>query len=402
MNSSSSAPNHPVSEDSAADGRTDSDEASAESASPPAVVLPPRRTVKDQPDSRSAEGGNVGLRIEPNVKRGETTHSTRLEVQEIRGDVVRLDQAVPIPPKPSRLVTFRQRPPRDKNSKKSHGEGASWGLSHHHPALWILGSGAVVIAIIIFAMMLLPAINAPNASRPGTVAKVTDAKKTTEDKALRGLLAKQPEALRIFHSYITASQVDEIVPLVRDGAMMTELLRKTWQPSPIPKSWVPPTDTNWAVAERDGYAYGILQGVLPDGSSFTAYFSHESDRLLLDWKATTAYGSATFAELETNQGNPAEIRGVISAAEFYTATWPEADYQSYRLLSIDKVSSIWCYARRGSAADDSIAPHFRKSDITGELFNSRKITLQLERGPDGSLPNQWLIGELLHLDWVTP
>jgi hypothetical protein len=402
MNSSSSASNYPVPEDSSADGRDDADGSSEEIATPPAVVLPPRRSANEQPDSRSAQADNVGLRIEPNIKRGKTSKSSRLQVQEIHSGVVRLDQATPNPPKPPRQVPFQKRPSRDKNSKKSHGEGAGWGLGNHHPTLWILGSGAAVIAIVICAMILLPSLNAPNAPRPGTQAKAVVLNENKDAENLRGLLAKQSEARQIFQSYITASHVDEIVPLVRDGATMTALLGKNWQPSPIPKSWAPAASSSWAVAEHDGYAFGILQGALPDGSTFTAYFSHKSDRLQLDWKATTAYGSATFSEMAKNQGNTAEIRGEISEADFYTAAWPEADYQSYRLLSADGESFIWCYARRGSAADESIAPHFRKSGINGEARNSRKITLQLERGPEGAQPNQWLIGEMLHFDWVTP
>lgn len=402
MNSSSSDPIHPVPEDSSAVDRGDSDGSPAETAPPPAVVLPPRRTTKSQSNSRLAEGGNIGLRIDSNVNRGKTSNTSRIKVQEIHGSVVRLDQALPSPPKPPRKETFHERPTRHKHSKKSRGEGASWGQVRHHPTFWILGSGAAVIAIVISAMILLPSINKPNAPRPGMQAKVAELMEPKEDESLRGLLAKQSEATRIFQSYITASHVDEIVPLVRNGTTMTELLAKNWQPSPIPKSWVPAADSSWTVAEHNGYAYGILEGALPDGSKFTAYFSHESDRLQLDWKATVAYGSATFAELVKNQGNPAEIRGEISATDFYTATWPESDYQSYRLLSADKETSIWCYARRGSAAEESITPHIRKYGITGAAHDSRKITLQLERGPEGSLPNQWLIGEMLQFDWVTP
>ncbi len=402
MNSSSPDPTPPVPEDVSADGRDHSDESAAEIPHSSAVVLPPRRSARDLPDSHSPKGGRVGLWIEPNVKRGETSNSSRLKVQEIRGDVVRLDPAVPNSPKPHRKTTFHKRPTRSKSSKKSHGEGASWGKAHHHSTRWLLGSGAAVIGIIIAAMWLLPAINAPDAQRSGAPPKVAAPKGAKDDRLLHGLLDKQPEALRIFHSYITASHVDEIVPLIRNGARMTELLRKNWKPSSIPKSWTPAADSNWAVAGHGGLAYGILQGALPDGSKFTAYFSHESDRLLLDWKATAAYGSATFAELAKNQGNPAEVRGVISRADFYTATWPEAEYQSYRLLSINEETTIWCYARRGSAANEAITPHFRKNSITGEVYDSRKITLQLERGPEGALPNQWLIGEMLYLDWVAP
>lgn len=347
----------------------------------------------------------MGLRIESSIRHGEASPPSQLEVQEIRSDIVRLEQAEQSPSKPPRQVTFQQLPPTNKDSQTSHGEGANWGAGHHHSTRWLLGSGAAVFAIVVTAMILLPFINKPNAPtvpRPGAQAKLAGLKETNETDVLRGLFTKQAEALQIFRSYITASNVDEIVPLVRDGATMTELLAKTWQPSTVQKSWSPPADSSWTLAEQNGQAYGILQGTMPDGSKFTAYFSHKNDRLQLDWKATTAYCSATFAQLEKNQGNPAEIRGVISPANFYTAVWPEADYQSYRLLSADGVTFIWCYARRDSPANESITLKLRKSNLTRKLHGSCKITLQLERGPDGAPPNQWLIGEMLHLDWISP
>ncbi|MEY3897606.1 MAG: hypothetical protein RLZZ214_3127, partial [Verrucomicrobiota bacterium] len=41
-------------------------------------------------------------------------------------------------------------------------------------------------------------------------------------------------------------------------------------------------------------------------------------------------------------------------------------------------------------------------EIIGESKSIQKATLRLTRGPDGSIPNQWLIRELLHIDWATP
>ena len=30
------------------------------------------------------------------------------------------------------------------------------------------------------------------------------------------------------------------------------------------------------------------------------------------------------------------------------------------------------------------------------------MTLRLSRGPDGAMPNQWLLVELLHKEWIAP
>ena len=101
-------------------------------------------------------------------------------------------------------------------------------------------------------------------------------------------------------------------------------------------------------------------------------------------------------------GNPAEVRGEISLAQFYTSTWPEADYQSFRLTSPDGQEILWCYSRRGEQPHEALGPFFRRDQLIVQTKNSWKITLRLAQGPAGSLPNQWLIGEMLHIDWVTP
>jgi hypothetical protein len=145
-----------------------------------------------------------------------------------------------------------------------------------------------------------------------------------------------------------------------------------------------------------------LEGDLPDHRKFAAYFTWQGGRLLMDWKATVAFGTATFEQLAEGKGDASEIRGEIAASDYYSAFWPEAEYRSYRLTSPDQESSIWCYVRRGDAAEGVVAPLFNRGVIIGESQSSRKITLRLVRGSPESLPNQWLIGEMLHVDWATP
>jgi glutamate/tyrosine decarboxylase-like PLP-dependent enzyme len=156
------------------------------------------------------------------------------------------------------------------------------------------------------------------------------------------------------------------------------------------------------VLELAGQACGLLQGEFPDHSQFSAYFTQTGNHPKLDWKATTAYGTASFKELVQNQGDASEIRGEISKAEFYNAAWPETDYRCYRLISPDGETVIWGYTRRGEATEHAIASLLDKGEIVKEAQNSHKITLRLERGPTAAQANQWLIGEMLHIDWVTP
>ena len=401
MNSALLDPNNHVPEVSPDDGWGDADGVITDVTVGATHVLPPRRGVMDRSPTAAVaavENGLTGLRIDSNLTRGQSADSPqRLEVQEISGTIVRLDPPASALPKVPRQITFHERPAGVPGGKKPPDESLQWGLERRRPTYWILGAGAAVAIIVVLGMMVLPAINAPNAARA-----VPDAKPFVEEKiegieVMNLMLVKQPEAQRIFHAYATASGVDEIIPLVQNGHSLKAVLRANWQSLEISKSWEPAADTSWKVSEFNGRSCGRLQGSFPDHTKFSAYFINEGGQLRLDWKATCGFGTATFGQLKNGQGDPGEIRGEISSALYYNDIFPESNYQSYRLISPDGEIVIWCYARR-----DEGAPLFHPHDARGEFQSSWKVTLRLAPGPTGAMPNQWLIGELLHLDWVTP
>lgn len=407
MNSSLSDPNNHVPEISPDDDWGDPKELYAES-STPATVLPPRRTAADRvaaSPAPSSESDRTGLRIESNIRRVESDEAApRIEVQELGSSIVRLEQMAAAPPKVPRQVTFHERPAKE-DSREKDAESAAWGITRQLPKLWIVVAGTVITAIIVGAMSLLPAINARNRPKSGTSHPApypgTEEEFGSVD-ALNLMLPKQPEALQIFHAYTTSNHADDVIPVIRNGKALEETFRTHWHPSGISKQWTPAADSSWSLEKIGDHPCGKLAGFLPDQSKFTAYFTNDGNRLLLDWKATTAFGTATFAQLKKGEGDPTEIRGELSPGDFYSAVWPETDYQNYRFISPDGDTVIWCYGRRGEAAERAIAPLFEKGVIIEESQNSKKITLRLNRGPDGALPNQWLIGEMLHIDWLTP
>lgn len=343
----------------------------------PAAVLPPRRKS-----------------VEP---------VTRLEVREFGGSVLRLDEKemVPSPEKtPQQEQPFLPRPPR--KALASRGEGGDWGVAHRHRLPWLTGGGvALCAAAVVCGIVILPKINAPSedSTRPLMVVETEVEIKGMD--LLNALVARRSEALEIFRSFVLASQVEDVIPLVLGGSSLTETLRKHWQPREIPLDWKPHSHSSWTIVESTSLPYVLLQGDLPDHHPFAAYFTREGQRLVLDWKATAAFGTASFDELETGGGDPAEIRGVISTTDYYSTIWPETEYQSYRLVSPDGKKFVWGYARRGGEPDATLSPLLKPGVIIREPNTPKKITLRLERGPTGAAPNQWLISEVLQLDWFT-
>ncbi len=409
MNSSLSDPNNHVPEISPDDGWGDAEAITGDEITPrPPSILPPRRIASEK-SAATAEPAESGLRIDSHVVRMETTEVApqRLEVQEIRADVVRLEQEVPSPPRMVSQFTFHERQVAPKEAIATRGEGREWGAITGRPKAlrWVFGMGVAITLMLVTSLMVLPKINAKNAPRkevPNEVMEVPLSGKDAEIVRLTDiLLPLQPEAMRLFASYARATGPDEVKPFLRKGQAASEDLAKNWRTLASPKGWEPSNSSEWSVRPLDGTVYARLDGTMPDMSAFAAYYVLEDNRLLLDWKATAAFGTASFASLIQGSGDGREIRGEIRQAQFYNTVWPESDYLSFTLVSPNGEDTVWCYARRDSAAAAQIAPLFLKGPILREVEDSQKVTVRLARGPENAAPNQWLIAEMLHTDWLS-
>lgn len=367
----------------------------------PAAILPPKR-----PKEISAQGtpGDEGLRIDSNIQRRLPEEpEVRLEVQEIDGSVVRLDPEVPTAPRMPRQLTFHEKPPENPEARERQGEGREWGRASRFSIRWIAAISVTVAGVVISALVMLPKINQANAARPNEMELVIETDDNVEEiAAIQDMLARQPEATQMFREFATASLVDDVLPLLRDRQNVEPLVRgKDWAPI-APADWTPSAGLNWFVFDEKGQAFGILEGSLPDFSNFSAYLALKDGQLHLDWKATTGYSTAGFDEMARGTGNTAEIRALASPSGFYTDVFPEQEYQSFQLFSPDGEQAVWAYTQRGSRVDADLGRVLSKGAILEEAQGKKKVTLKLARSPGGGLPNQWLVEEMLHKDWITP
>lgn len=371
----------------------------------PTALLPPRRSVTDKPPVPGSSM-EMGLRIDTKANQDAPAEEPRkLVVQEFNGSIVRLDQEENTPPKVDRIVTFHERPTILSSSTILRGEGREWGKAQRGSLKWIWGMGAGVTFLVVLGIYLLPSINAPNAARkrPGSeLPAIAEDPTSLLVERMNRLLDRQDDAATIFASLCRATISDDAIPYLRGGEALRETLRSHWRQIEVPTDWEPAVESSWSVVELAGDACGVLEGHMPDNSMFTAYFTSDHDQLFVDWKATTAYGTSTFSELEAGSGDAGEIRGVISLSDYHTALFPETDYQSFRLASPDGKHTLWCYALRNSEVFGKISPELEPGTIVTESKGPKRVTVRLERGPEGSLPNQWVIGGLHHLDWLSP
>jgi hypothetical protein len=364
-------------------------------------ILPSKRTLATP--SHANQPTEAGLRIEPVLNRHQPQ---AMEVQELSGTVVRLEKAEFSAQKIESIQTFQNYVPLPRKGFNSRGESSSWGESRHFSKRWITGFSLIFSIVLVCCFKLSSYINETQATRANAEQVVTSIVKEEIDGSTvtENLLQKQPEALQIYRSYLQAVHEDQIVPLIQNGHALGETLRKHWKPYSISRTWRPSNECEWNVIKNkdDEHPHAIMSGMLPDSSAFNAYFIYQNDHFLLDWKATTAFSTASFEELSEGGGDSREIRGKITIDSFYTTVWPEAEYQSYKLLPPNpEEASIWCYARRDESTFSAIANILNMNQIIKEEGSPQKVTLRLSRGAENARPNQWLITELIHRDWLT-
>jgi hypothetical protein len=372
--------------------------------------LPPKRVNGVNGHTAGPNGHEGGLRIGSALQASShavETAGTGLEVAVISGEVVRLAPEIPSAERVPRQFTFHQRPADEGNHHLTAGEAREWGRSQkasRQSILWFAGSGLAVCLVVVGALMMLPRINRSNAMepRPGQTELVIAKDTTDAAKPITEMLARQKEAERLYQAWLTATSRDDIPHLVRNPEAALARITDDALPKLAPQQAVPARGATWNALDKGGLVFGMLEGELPDHTAFGAYFVLVDGALRMDWQATTAHGSADFATLARGGGDAAEIRGWIKPADFYTLAFPEERYQSYQLLSPDQSSSLWVYTRREDPAHHLLSGEFDGGAILSGTPQPGKFTLRLEAGPEDALPNQWLIVELLHKDWIAP
>ena len=374
-----------------------------------AAGLPTRKTgelreARHRPDP--PEESPAVIRIELHEDPHSYALTTRtIEVQEISNTAVRLDHQDPVSEKVIHQAVLEKRGEDPRIFDKFFGQGEDWGEATRFSIRWISLFAILIVAIVVAAMLYLPKVNQKNPPRKITTIPTLTAEaqaETLDSLAMRKILDHKEQAMAIFSTYAKASEVAEFLPHLFKSSEMEDTLRSHWIPLKARNDWSVPKNADWKVAGTSTKPLGLLQSTLPDYSKFHAYFVYQNEQVLLDWKATAGYGTATFEQLKDGRGNGLEIRGMISPLSFYTRQWPESTYKCYQLLGPDGETAIWCYTKRDEPVSEIIESLFQTGVVTREAPSLLRITLRLEPGGEGSMPSQWLIKEMYQVDWIEP
>lgn len=287
------------------------------------------------------------------------------------------------------------------------GERGDWGGKAATGSVkWMILTGIGVLGLVVLAVVLSQTPDGKGNRRDQSFySQLAPAEAEVQDdsddlKSLEILNNSQDEAKSIFATFASAKTADELMAIVYEPERNRELIVGKWKPLGMKSGWMPGDDSVWTVQDRDGTRHAILDGLLSDFTNFKAFFRESADGLKLDWKATISYASADFGDLKKGEGDASEVRTLLSLADFYTFAFPEERYRSFRIMSPEGNLNLWGYVAKASELDQKLQKLFLPSPITGESQSEIQVILRLGQGEAESLSSQWLIEDLVSLNWL--
>ena len=394
----------------AADMWNDVDELPSLTHEPVGVILPNKRerAVPAPSHTGSIDAPPPGLRINViSAARQSTTTAAvsaapAVTINEYGGEIVRLEQAQTkglfqatkaIPAQPLVAVP---------NTRDLQGEGHDWGRTSPNPLRWLILAGAGVGGVLVAALATQELLLTPKPRAQITCPELVE---TPPIAQIHGFELDGPceeNARALLATYAKTTSPDAVLPLIRDAPRLTSRLTQDWQPWQVPADWSPNRNATWRVSADGGKSHGCLSGRRPDYTSYQVFFVLEGEALRIDWEATEGLGDSNFSMLTRGRGAGGVIRSYVTPENFYSLVFPETQFRSYKLMAADHEQVVWGYVKLGDSAAAALFKVFESAENDGISATEQAVTLRLTTPPAGAQKNQWLIGEMLHIDWVSP
>ena len=324
------------------------------------LALPEKRVACAHATANSRKPVPQGLHID--VCRLVPNASPALEragITEYNGAVVRLEQALDELPFQAlkvipAMALIAPEPPREQRV-----EELEWGKTRHHPLRWLMIAGASTAVLLVAAL-------------------------TAQESLLTTTKKERNNHLELAEDIVP----EEVKGFECDGTSEANA-----------RAMVAAYAT---VTAEGGREHGSLRGRKPDFSPYQVYFVREGDCLRIDWEATQGLGETSFDSLQRGVGSGGVIRAYATPGTFYSLAFPETEYRSYKVIAPDREQVVWGYLRTDSAAAAALKKAFEPAERGDATGSELPVTLRLAPPPAGAQKNQWLIGEMLHIDWVCP
>jgi len=198
----------------------------------------------------------------------------------------------------------------------------------------------------------------------------------------------------IAEAFLTATSIDQILPLVRDRERLKPHILAFYPDGKIEPSGLAKFNSTGRVSYKDSFASFSIQ--TPDFRTKQLAFVDGADGLKVDWESWVGWSEMPWDKLiESRPTRPVLIRATLKWIEYYNFDFSEeSKWRSFRLVSPDGEYALYGYAERNSLLDQRLRPSEKTASVA--------VTLQIRFPKDGEARNQAVIEDYVADGWVVP
>lgn len=195
-------------------------------------------------------------------------------------------------------------------------------------------------------------------------------------------------------TFLAATSVDQILPLVRDGEQMRSKIFDHYPNGKIEATVFTKFNASGQVSYKDSFA--AVSILTADFERRQLAFVDGKDGLKIDWESWVGWSEMPWDKLiESKTDQPIMIRTTLRAVDYYNFGFTDdSKWRSYLLTSPDGAHTLYGYIERDSLLDERLHPPEKLASVT--------FTLKIRFPKDGENRNQVVIHDIVSDGWVLP
>lgn len=309
----------------------------------------------------------------------------------------RVDSEVESSEPEPRIIRKRKRSRKNGSAKNLEWENQSIGSrrSENKQMKWMLIGGVGLFTLLVAGIVLALHKGPQVESQPSTAVQPEEpvvAKVLVPVTAARSENTIMAEAEPLVTKFLNATQVDEILPLVRDVKINEARIRQYYPDGKIAAPGIAKFNTTGRLTPQ-GQAWLLGVRTRDQDEKFVSLLD-TPEGLKVDWESWVGWSDIPWDQFMATKPTISHLfRVKLSPVEYYNFGFSDDQkWQSCRLESPDGENSIYGYVEKGSLLDKQI----RASKDTKFAL----LVLRLKYPPNVSSPNQVLIERLVSDSWV--
>lgn len=198
----------------------------------------------------------------------------------------------------------------------------------------------------------------------------------------------------IAETFLTATTVEQILPLIRDLERVKPQILAYYPDGKIKPTGLSKFNATDAISYLGSHASVVI--LTPESEYKHLAFVDGADGLKIDWESWVGWSEMPWDKLiESRPTSPMLVRAKLKWMDYYNFGFSdESKWRSYQLLSPNEEQSLFAYAERNSSLDQVLRPAEKSIFI--------HVTLKIRFPDNGEKRNQVVIVEHVSDGWVVP